>query len=179
MSICEPYALTTMKNNSLKFASIGSVSSDTLRTQDLLESFSNELEWQINRNGNFLSLPENFPMRDRLAKLLGEARDAWSEEGKALQDEETASEIVGELQDALGEFSPQWGYFGAHEGDGACFGFWVDIDAAKEDCNFVSSKDGEYPSDDYEGEWLHINERGNATLYLRENAQDAEIWSLV
>ena len=54
-----------------------------------------------------------------------------------------------------------------------------DIEGAKEDCEFVSTKTQEYPDDDFEGEWLHINERGNCTLYVRENGKDKEIWSIV
>lgn len=58
-----------------------------------------------------------------------------------------------------------------------------DIDGAKESCEesgFVSSKSQEYPSDDYRGEWLHVNDHGNVTLYVRgDNGQDTEVWSCV
>lgn len=69
------------------------------------------------------------------------------------------------------------------------------VDGAKEDCGFVSVKsladarrlgietdpqDSEYPPVDYRGEWLHINERGNCTLYVRgEDGKDSEVWSVV
>jgi hypothetical protein len=35
------------------------------------------------------------------------------------------------------------------------------------------------PADDYEGEWLHVNDHGNATLYVRSNGEDKEIWGVV
>ncbi len=180
-----------MKNttNALRFARIGEVSSATLRTEDLLSSFSSALEDCITINGGFLSLPENFPMRDRLAKLLGEAQDAWNEDGDELQDEDNASELVQELADALNEFAAPYCSFGAHCGDGALFGFWPDIDGAREDCGFVSSKRQDEPDADFRGEWLSISDHGNATLYVREdNTTDAfakdgyvdrEIWSVV
>ena len=58
------------------------------------------------------------------------------------------------------------------------------VENAQEDVGFVSSKDAEYPDDDYEGEWLHVNDHGNATLYCRGldgdgKVQDDEIWSIV
>lgn len=56
----------------------------------------------------------------------------------------------------------------------------ADVDSAKDDVGFVSSKAQEYPEDEYRGEWLHISDHGNATLYVRgEDANDTEIWSVV
>jgi hypothetical protein len=182
-------------SNEFKPAKVGAISEGTLRTEDLLSCFLSELESQILRNGGFLSLPENFPMRDRLANLVGEAQDAWSEDGETLKDEYEASEILNELQDALGEFAPAYSSFGTHPGDGACFGFWADVDQAKEDCAFVSCKDqaaarrlgmecdpedASYPAPDFRGEWLHVSDHGNVTLYVRgEDGKDVEIWGVV
>ena len=58
------------------------------------------------------------------------------------------------------------------------------LDMAREDVGFISSKSQEYPNDDYDGEWLHISDHGNATLYNRgidNNGKivDDEIWSIV
>lgn len=55
----------------------------------------------------------------------------------------------------------------------------VDVDGAQEDVGFVSSRHQDYPDDDYEGEWLHISDHGNCTLYVREKGEDREIWSVV
>lgn len=165
----------------IKFASFGTVSHATLRTEDLLSSFASELEWQISRNGAFLAMPENFPLRDRLAKLLGEAQDAWQDDGETLQDEESAAEMVNDLQDALSEvFAAPYSYFGNTEGDGSDFGFWPSVESAKEGCDFVSSDGEEFPPADFSGEWLHVNERGNCALYARdESGKDSEIWATV
>lgn len=54
------------------------------------------------------------------------------------------------------------------------------VDNAREDVGFVSSRSEEYPESDYCGEWLHVNDHGNATLYCRDEAgNDVEIWSAV
>lgn len=55
----------------------------------------------------------------------------------------------------------------------------ADVDSAREDVGFVSTKDQDYPADDYEGEWLHVSDHGNATLYVRQAGKDTEIWSIV
>jgi hypothetical protein len=173
---------TTMKPATIKPASFGSVSTATLRTEDLLSTFADELEWQIQRNGAFLSLPENFPMRDRLNAIHGDALDCFADDGETIAEdkEDDACELVNEtLPDALSQFAPAYGYFGAHPGDGADFGYWVDVDSVKEQVGFVSSRRAEYPADDFSGEWLHVNDHGNCTLYVRENGNDREVWSIV
>ncbi len=189
-------------SNTFKYAKLGSVSSATLRTEDLLSSFADCLEGLMNVNGWFLSYPENRAMRDRLNKLCDEARDAWNEDGETLTDEDNAREMVTELEDALNEFAPPYAHFGAHKGDGADFGFWADIEQAKEEVGFVSVKshadaqqlgietntdNSAFPPDDYRGEWLHVSDHGNATLYDRQSIhpedvmsfRDVEIWSVV
>lgn len=165
-------------------AKFGSVSHGTLRTEDLLEAFANELEWQIRRNGEFYSRPENFAERDRLNAIVEEANECFGEDGQTIPDDkqDDAYEMVNDtLLNALQEFAPPYSYFGSHCGDGSDFGYWPDdIEQIKEQVEFASSKENEYPADDFRGEWLHVNERGNCTLYVRLNAgQDSEIWSLV
>lgn len=56
----------------------------------------------------------------------------------------------------------------------------ADVDGAREDVGFVSSKDADYPPADYRGEWLHVSDHGNATLYVRgPGGKDTELWSVV
>lgn len=59
----------------------------------------------------------------------------------------------------------------------------ADVESAKESVDFVSSKEKEWPDDDFRGDFLHINERGNTSLYLRKDKgdsyEDVEIWSIV
>jgi len=169
----------------IKPASFGSVSTSTLKTEHLLSAFISELEWQLQRNGEFFSQPENFTLRDKLNAIVGEAQDCFAENGETIDPdkEDIASELVNEtFPDTFSEyFAPAYSYFGAHCGDGADFGYWpIDIEEIKEQVEFCSSRSQEYPDDDFTGEWLHINERGNCTLYVRdETGKDVEIWGLV
>lgn len=167
----------------LKCAKIGSISHGTLRDEDLLEVFTNELEWQIQRNGDFFSRPENFTERDRLNAIIGEAQDCWTDDGEVIKEDkqDMVSDLINDaLINALESFCPPYFYFGAHYGDGSDFGYWpLDIEEIKGQVEFSSTTEQEYPADDFQGEWLHINERGNCTLYVRENGQDKEIWAIV
>lgn len=191
--------MKTIDSTSIIPASFGSISHGTLRTQDLLSAFLGELEWQLRRNGDYFSRPENFGERDRLNNLVGEAQDCFAEDGEEInpEKEDDAEYLVNEtLPDALQSFCAPYCCFGSHPGDGSDFGFWPDIETAKECVGFVSRdrhswdetcfidddghKNPEYPAADFQGEWLHINERGNCTLYFRdESGSDVEIWSVV
>lgn len=167
----------------IKVAGFGSISHRTLRTEDLLSAFLSELEWQTRRNGDYYARPENFEERDKLNDLVGEAQDCFADDGSSIDTDKAdlADELVNEtLPDALSRFAPVYGYFGAHCGDGSDFGFWPnDIEETKEQVGFVSSQTQEYPGDDFSGEWLHVNDHGNCTLYVREKGVDREIWSVV
>ncbi len=146
----------------LKTASLGSVSTATLRPEDLLSAFRATLEGLVFLSGDYLS--KNHSERDRFACILGDAQDLFDETGEAIPEDkwEEAAEMINEtLPDALQEFAAPYTYFGAHPGDGADFGFWPsweqidelptvgDSDAAKglgEDCKSV-------------------NDHGNVTVY--------------
>ena len=84
-----------------------------------------------------------------------------------------------------------YAYWGWDDGN---FGLWPSVENAKEGCDFVSVKsladaqrlgietdpeDPSYPPEDYEGEWLHISDHGNCTLYLRQDGKDTEVWGVV
>ncbi len=165
----------------LRLARIGSISSGTLRPADLLNAFADTLEGLVLINGDFLCLPENMGMRDSLNDLIGEVSDCLDDSGEEVAEgkEEEAGWLVENLVDSLNTFAPPFCFFGAHEGDGADFGFWPSIDAAKENCEFISSRSAEYPESDFQGEWLHVSDHGNATLYVRTNGEDKEVWSIV
>ena len=126
----------------------GTVSAGTLRSEDLIQSFSDELApLVVDKLLPFLS-----PFRKALrwhslgassrktcaawtqvhthTRLLREARGvletAMEEDPDAA---ELMSEIVSELMDALNSYAPPNMYFGSIEGDGADFGWWaIDTD---------------------------------------------------
>jgi hypothetical protein len=154
----------------MRHASFGSVSSGTLLPEDLLGSFADELEYQVQRNAAFWI--NNSAARDRHMKLIGDAREVED------FDSEEASEIVTELCDALTEFAPPYAYFGAHPGDGADFGYWIteDLDGAFDGLRVADTS--EVP-EDYSGEVLHVNDHGNMTLYSADKGSLTEIWGVV
>ena len=94
------------------------VSNATLRTEDLIEAFSNELDYRT------------FPVTDLVfeARVWLEGQEAYWENFPdvcgSLTYEEAGMEIVNDLIDRLTSLAPEGLYFGAHEGDGACFGWW-------------------------------------------------------
>ena len=110
----------------MKTAQLGTVSHGTLRPEDLLSTFASALEGLAFANGDTLSLPENFRKRDRYARLIGEAQDAFASDGETLTEEgkDVASDLISDLCDALQDFAPTGARFGAHEGDDSDFGFW-------------------------------------------------------
>jgi len=80
------------------------VSSDTLKTGDLIDSFMYFLE-----NVNYPGMKE----------LEQELEDCTSEQDEDWFLNET-------LFDAMEDIAPPGCFFGAHPGDGACFGFWTE-----------------------------------------------------
>ncbi len=159
----------------LKTASLGSISHGTLKTEDLLSAFISELEWQIGSNGEYFANPENFGERDKLAKLLGEAQDCFGDEDEIDESkQETADELVNELQDALGTFAGPYCHFGTHEGDGSDFGFWPSM-VEIEDLPYYEGTD-EASEAGETGDYRVVNDHGNVTVY---SASGAEIIGIV
>ena len=89
------------------------VSSGTLRTQDLLRAFADEYERLSPTNGADLR---------REARQNAEILDMQDEPKPC--DWDIAGDVLNDLMDQLQYMAPEGCYFGAHEGDGACFGFW-------------------------------------------------------
>lgn len=162
----------------MRYADFGSISSGTMRTEDLLQAFSEELDFQLSRQPrSFKRAPYRkliWEANQCLRRLNGDGTHAQQQEA-----EEYASEIVCELMDSLGDFAPPLAYFGAHPGDGADYGFWISEDFQRDfdglqvdDLNDIPHK--------YRGEVLHVNDHGNATLYVAmSRGKLKEIWSLV
>lgn len=157
----------------MKYADFGSVSSGTLRTDDLLGSFADELEYQLSRQ------PTRFA-RKEYRTLLRQAYKAIR-----IGNDNDKDWLVDELQDKLGEFVPPYSYFGTHIGDGADFGYWLSdefpddgFDGVKVDD--LSEVDEAIPDKGYRGEVLVVSDHGNMTLYSRSSrGKLTEVWSLV
>lgn len=91
----------------------GTVSHGTLRTQDLLRTFANELKRVLPSNGQ------------RLAFEAHEMADLLDRDIKPQDTGEDAGYTLEALFDQLEEIARREGLtFGAHEGDGSDFGYW-------------------------------------------------------
>ena len=147
-----------MNTPKLTLAKVGSVSHGTCNPDHLVSRLADELEWQISRN-SFLSLPENFPLRDRLNALHGEALDAYCDDGETLKDDCDSNELLAELFEALETFAPPYCYFGAHPNDGADYGFWPSMYSIEElpEGDSDASRQGE--------DCREVNDHGNVTVW--------------
>lgn len=141
----------------------GSISTGTMRGEDLIPAFADTLA-RLDKAGDYKG-------------LLAEAR--------AISDfaSDDAGAVLEELFDALNSFAPDYGYFGAHPGDGADYGFWLSDDwdrMAKDDGVLFVSDWSDVPAD-YAGGVAHVNDHGNATLAWIDapGADPREIWSVV
>jgi hypothetical protein len=158
-----------------KYPPLGSVSSGTLRPQDLLLAFADALERYARRSRALSSYRADI----RSARTLA----ARIEAGREID----ADGMILDLSDRLNDLAPPHAYFGGHPGDGADFGYWV-VDDLRES---VEYQDGVVVSDLAEvpimhhGDVLHVNDHGNATLYWHEpptrrrEGKLTEIWSIV
>lgn len=161
----------------MRFASFGSVSSGTMRDEDLLDTLASELDFQLSRQS------KRFPRKANRA-LIREARRTLHQmaEGTRAQSDkarDVAPEVVAELMDALSEFAPPYAYFGAHEGDGADFGFWL---LADWECSFdgLQVDDTSEVPRSYRGEVMHVSDHGNMTLYTSDGrGKLRKVWGLV
>jgi hypothetical protein len=97
------------------------VSNATLRPQDLLPKFLDALLVLAPEAHQQLTAPASGLSPIPACALEDESDPWWGSE-------ECSFVLNEDLFDALGEHAPEGFHFGAHEGDGACFGFWPNED---------------------------------------------------
>ncbi len=101
-------------------------SCDTLRPEDLLPKFWNAAE----ACAVLADRPQllNAETLANLQRLVGKnsRESAWSDTWDGIVGETWACVTLGQLHEALNDAAPVGFYFGASDGDGACFGFWID-----------------------------------------------------
>ena len=146
---------------------IGSISTGTLRTEDLLEEFAAELN-TLDR--------ESKPRR--WSALIGEALDYIAMDDWTDDQMEQARYIQEELFDALNEYCPPFVYFGSHPGDGADYGFWPDVDALEEEMRYTgedtADADTKYLPDS--NVLVQVSDHGNILVMDMDRR---ELWSCV
>lgn len=172
--------LQIAKTGQVKPASIGSISHATLKTNDLIYAFTQELEWQINRNADyFQSSDDARDERRQLLDVLWQAREYDEDKALASGDYETGDEIVQSLIDALNEFSGPYQYFGSHQGDGSDFGYWIDWEYIEDSARYgditVFSDLADIP-DDFTGDAIVTNDHGNSSGYRIESGEIVRVY---
>ena len=143
---------------------MGSISSGTMRKEDLIPAFVDELEYQAGKDDKY---------HIALCESINEAM-----ENDGYFDGEDSDFDLEELFDALNEYSAPYFYFGAHPGDGSDYGWWLDIDAIDATFGGIKVPCTEEIPEGYEGEALVESDHGNLTLYFCENGKCSEIWSM-
>jgi hypothetical protein len=142
---------------------IGSVSSGTMLASDLIPCFLWELERQR-------------PLRRIHGRLL---REITARMGTAdYFDRDDCNEDLDELFTALDAYSPEGFYFGAHPGDGACYG-WFLSESFTEDFDGLRVDDTSEVPRGYSGQALVVSDHGNLTLMAYSRGRGREIWSIV
>lgn len=138
------------------YAQFGSISHGAMRAEDLCDTFAWELSTLARRAGRIREFSE----------LIKDARTKPDDD------------VVNDLVDALQEFAPPYGYFGAHPGDGSDYGFWMYEDMQSDFDGLQVSDTSEVPRG-YSGEVLHVNDHGNMTLYRYARGRAYEVWGIV
>lgn len=145
---------------------VGSVSSGTMRLQDLIPSFL----WEAKR----LRLTKE----ERKAVRKIDSRVSRASESDAYWTDEVADFDLEELFDILDAHSLPYFSFGAHPGDGADFGWWLS-ESFEEDFDGLRVSDlSEVPSG-HTGGVLLVNDHGNMTLYSYSRGRRREVWGVV
>lgn len=159
----------------MRYAEIGEISSGTLRPEDLLETFAETLRSLLKIQ------PKGFPKKEH-RRLIREADFLLGklEEGG---DEPETGDVLADLSDALGDFAPPYCYFGTLEGDGACFGFWPDLDRIDEEGRYGSEvmklDAGDDIPPEFRGYVAMVSDHGNIEFGAARGGKFKPIWSCV
>ena len=139
---------------------LGSISTGTLRPEDLLEAFHSTIE----------------PLQTQQAEAEGTpivlADDGYMDGNEPYSDEELLTIYTEQLE----SFCPPFVYFGTHPGDGADFGFWPDMDGIQEIVNIAECDASQGISCPDDGVIVNVSDHGNVTVMDMERNV---IWSVV
>jgi hypothetical protein len=154
------------------FRHIGSVSTGTLRPEDIIPDLIDLLR---DLRG---SLPRRIAADWRELERFYNLDNCTPDQDQDAHDIE--DHLAERLYDEINAILPPFLYCGSIEGDGADIGVWPDwcaIDAARQDGELPDRYD--LPAG-YSGLALDVNDHGNATLYyVHKNGSARELWSVV
>jgi hypothetical protein len=160
--------MTTKRTNKRNRAIIGGISRGTMRPQDLIPRFCDQLRWLGMRNKALSAIESRYNRA---------INGKYGENDKYFTDEVSAFDLD-ELFDLLNEFAPPYCYFGAHPGDGSDYGFWI-TEFLEDDFDGLKVDDTSEIPANYTGDVLHVNDHGNMTLYSCTRGKRREVWAVV
>lgn len=155
------------------FGSIGSVSSGTMREEDLIPSFlweAKRLHLTREERKAVTAISHRTESKYDYKTTNGERCPYW--------ESETASFDLEQLFEILDTHSLPYFSFGAHPGDGADYGWWL-CESFQEDFDGLKVSDTSEVPRGYTGEVLHVNDHGNMTLYSVSRGRMREVWGVV
>lgn len=157
------------------YAKLGSVSHGTMRPEDLIPCLCEEYLALFARTGRRTVSPTVRRVR-RIAKQFDRENTEYD-----FFTEGFLNESLEFLFDAMQEYAPPLASFGAHEGDGSDYGYWLadpDLTELAASCETPVYDDLAMVPEHYVGTFLIVN--GNTSCYERtKNAEDTLHWSIV
>ncbi len=147
------------------FLKIGSVSEGTMRTEDLIWTFADELT----------SLRLTRSQRSRLNGIV--TRASHDQDGSYFDSEEASWDMEA-LMNTLNDHCPDYTYFWAHPGDGADYCCWI-FDNIEYDFDELKVNDLSEVPIGFTGHVLHVNDHGNMTLYAASRGRLRELWAVI
>lgn len=151
---------------------IGSVSSRTMREEDLIPDFCWELKNLARQTGIL-----NRKTRTGHLKLVREIKKRMESEDY-FESEDASFDLNENLFDALNEYAGPYFYFGSHPGDGADYGFWLS-EGFEDDFDGIKVDDSSEIPAKYRGEVLIVNNHGNMTLAVKTSRNLRVVWAIV
>ena len=159
------------------YAQIGSVSSGTMVTEDVFNACISALEDLDTKAAR--QIQHDW---DNVEMECSSRNNDDHDTGDCADCEEIRSDILNnDLWNALNDRCPSYVYFGANEGDGCNYGFWINFDSLEDDVKngevLKVNDTSEIPSD-YKGYIMLVNDHGNVTLYEQTSKRSRKkIWS--
>ena len=162
---------------------LGSISTGTLRQQDLLSAFAQKLRSLESTKFYAEVGPDSLELYHgselvRQAPAMLNALDNTTPLATGAVSNPYVGEYLDWLTDALQEYCPPFVYFGTLEGDGADFGFWPDMESLDYERNYWGEETAEWNEEHLVNHDLlvHISDHGNVTVMDMERNV---LWSVV
>ena len=156
---------------------LGSISSGTLRNQDLIPAMLNTLDTLVDKD-TLESTYKKLGCLELVEYWNGHSGDVvCTDEDSDYWQSDDASYDYDVLADALNECCPAYVHFGTNEGDGADFGFWPDVDRINEDIANAEYRNGDDILLLEEMVLVTVNDHGNVTV--RDIWSHDILWSCV